>query len=718
MRKFIVLISISLFLFTNSDCFGQWIQTNGPYGNGIVRSFAVLGTDIYGGSYELGVFRSTNNGDSWYQTSLNNKAVNSLYGNGSALYCAATDGGYKTTDNGITWTKIVDISTNAFFSFNGKLFVGTYLGVYTSTNGGENWTSSGLEGKSVNVFIANGTNIFAGIYNGYNTNAGVYLSTDFGTSWTLVTLANISIKSFASSGNNVFALSHSGVIYQTSDNGSSWISHINPSYTAEFSSMAMSGTNLYAGTVALYGVYGRLLKSTDYGSNWTILNAGAPGDQSPIALLTNGNDIFAGYEHVSQTDIYRSTDNGASWTINNTGILFKLSLNIASVGSTVYTGTYCGGVYATTNNGDSWYSTNNGLPDLAVWSLTSTTSGGVLLAGVGDSGLYRSSNGGGNWIKSGISNHQIEHIVVSGNNVYIGGYSTYNQGGVYMSTDNGLNWTSMGMDWETISALGVCGNYVFAAKNNNGLYRTSINGTTWVPVNNGLTNQSISSVVSIGTNVFVGTSGNGVFLSTNYGDSWTEVNSGLPFNGNVYIYNLIPYGSYLFAGILGNLSSGNTNTLFMSTNNGATWLNKSQGFDTSIICIYDICVANNYVFAATRISCGQGDYGKSVWRRSYSETIGINKISSTVPNDFKLYQNYPNPFNPVTTIKFDISNSSFVTLEIFDIAGRKIASLVNEKLNLGGYSVSWDASKYPSGIYFYRLKTDNHMDIKKMMLVK
>jgi hypothetical protein len=93
---------------------------------------------------------------------------------------------------------------------------------------------------------------------------------------------------------------------------------------------------------------------------------------------------------------------------------------------------------------------------------------------------------------------------------------------------------------------------------------------------------------------------------------------------------------------------------------------------------------------------------------------------------FNLKQNYPNPFNPVTTIKYQIPKSSFVVLKIYDVLGNEVATLVNEKLSSGGYEVDWDGSGYPSGVYFYKLITDDpesssgqrFVDVKKMVLVK
>jgi hypothetical protein len=86
--------------------------------------------------------------------------------------------------------------------------------------------------------------------------------------------------------------------------------------------------------------------------------------------------------------------------------------------------------------------------------------------------------------------------------------------------------------------------------------------------------------------------------------------------------------------------------------------------------------------------------------------------------DYTLYQNYPNPFNPSTTLSFVIGQSSFVSLKIFDVLGNEIATLVNEEKPVGSYEVEFDASSFPSGIYFYQLRAGEFIQSKKMSLIK
>ena len=96
----------------------------------------------------------------------------------------------------------------------------------------------------------------------------------------------------------------------------------------------------------------------------------------------------------------------------------------------------------------------------------------------------------------------------------------------------------------------------------------------------------------------------------------------------------------------------------------------------------------------------------------------VGNENDKIPTEFTLLQNYPNPFNPSTTITFSIPTEEFVSLEVFNSLGEKIEDLVNETKPAGNYSVSFDASKLTSGIYFYNISTGNFFQTRKMMLVK
>ena len=98
--------------------------------------------------------------------------------------------------------------------------------------------------------------------------------------------------------------------------------------------------------------------------------------------------------------------------------------------------------------------------------------------------------------------------------------------------------------------------------------------------------------------------------------------------------------------------------------------------------------------------------------------VGIKAITNEIPIEFSLSQNYPNPFNPSTTIRFSIPEESFVTIKVFNTLGEEITTLINENIIAGNYEVDFDASKLPSGIYFYKLQSETFVETKKMVLMR
>jgi hypothetical protein len=109
------------------------------------------------------------------------------------------------------------------------------------------------------------------------------------------------------------------------------------------------------------------------------------------------------------------------------------------------------------------------------------------------------------------------------------------------------------------------------------------------------------------------------------------------------------------------------------------------------------------------------------WDKIFDEikeaTTGV-KRESVIPDGFKLLQNYPNPFNPTTDVGFRIANFEFVSLKVFDLLGREVATLVNEEKPVGSYELTWNAANLPGGVYFYQLKAGSFIEIKKMILLR
>lgn len=128
--------------------------------------------------------------------------------------------------------------------------------------------------------------------------------------------------------------------------------------------------------------------------------------------------------------------------------------------------------------------------------------------------------------------------------------------------------------------------------------------------------------------------------------------------------------------------------------------------DENVLIIYDANIANVYWQEfAKRLSDAGG-------------TVSVQQIGSEVPGSFEVSQNYPNPFNPETSIEFSVPVTGLVKLSIYDALGREVETLVNNEMAAGKYIAKWNASKFASGVYFYRLQADNFVKTYRMMLVK
>ena len=367
----------------------------------------------------------------------------------------------------------------------------------------------------------------------------------------------------------------------------------------------------------------------------------------------------------------------------------KYVWSMAAKGDTIFAGTN-DGVYISVNNGANWSLTNlNQAGDFLL------IDGNNVIAGT-SFGVYRTTNNGQNWSLLGISNRSVWAIAKKDNNIFAGttGY------GVYRSTDNGVNWEISLQKTTQISSLTIKDNYIFAGDwMSPTIYVSSNNGSTWDSTSlGGPFTRVVLSLAVKGSIVFAGTDNYGIFYTTNNGINWTQSSLSEP---SVICINV--NGNNIFAGTAFALPGG----VFLSTNNGTSWIIKNQGMGNRYI--WSMTSNSQYIFAGT---------DSTIWRHSLSEIIGIQNISTEIPSSYSLGQNYPNPFNPITVISFSLPVVSNATLKVYDLMGREVQTLVNEKLQAGTYEVTFDGSGLTSGVYFYKLMTEGFSETKRMLLIK
>jgi photosystem II stability/assembly factor-like uncharacterized protein len=364
-----------------------------------------------------------------------------------------------------------------------------------------------------------------------------------------------------------------------------------------------------------------------------------------------------------------------------------------------------GAILHTTNGGTNWINTfsptNEHLYD--VHFVNQST--GIA---VGSNGVYiRTTNAGGSWSVNfaGLDMYSLHFINATT------GFMSGESGAIFKTTDAGLNWNGIG-----VSGL-----------DNNGIYFLSgTTGFTCGPVPN-LSTSSIKKTTNNGSNWIEGFNGNGILnnimfyddqkgwacgnsgrvvITTNSGSTWT---SSFPVGSNIRLNDIYFSEPEEFGNGTTGWIAADSGKIFTSTNSGVNW--SAQSTPTTEYLYAVRVIANTTGWAV-------GSNGTILKTTNGGVTIGIQQISNEVPKDFSLSQNYPNPFNPVTNIKFSITLSSFVNLTVYDASGREVETLVNGSLKAGTYNADWNAGKYTSGVYFYRITTGDFISTKKMILVK
>lgn len=379
----------------------------------------------------------------------------------------------------------------------------------------------------------------------------------------------------------------------------------------------------------------------------------------------------------------------AQWTQSSGFYPYSNVQALTTNGTVLFASTGSDAVYKSTDSGVNWtqttYFSYGNIPTLG-------TIGTIVYAGSNGNGVYKTFNNGTNWTQTSLNDKAVISMLISGDTIYAGVLDS----GIFISRNVGMGWTHMTLNTKSIRSLAKSGNYLYAGTfDTTGLYISSNGGNTWSL--SSLNRKAVYSLAVNGNYIYAGTKDSGIYISSNYGVTWTQN----PLN-NTSVYCITYYYSIIFIGT-------NSRGVLMSSNNGASWVQKNEGFPILTI-VHDLMIAHNYIFAGTS--------NNTVWRRPYAEIIGIKNISNELPERFSLSQNYPNPFNPNTIIKFKVKDSRLVSLKIFDNSGKEIENLVNIKINPGEYEVRWNATNYPSGVYFYKLRAGIFSETKKMVLLK
>ncbi|MDQ3022668.1 MAG: T9SS type A sorting domain-containing protein [Bacteroidota bacterium] len=285
----------------------------------------------------------------------------------------------------------------------------------------------------------------------------------------------------------------------------------------------------------------------------------------------------------------------------------------------------------------------------------------------------------------------------------------YGVGSIYLSQCKFWKSTNRGFNWSEIQASGM--NYFDRPSikinplNRNGI--TIASNKLWKSYDAGSTINFISDLPIYASDLLIDYADSSLYIFNSIHGIYKSTNGGL----NFFQCSEIHCNKLLIDPDNHNvLYAGTDNGLFRSIDGGNIWSLYFNNFNNSndILGIVKYKNDGDTVFVSNYFSVYK------VWE----SLVNINIVSNNIPAQILLSQNYPNPFNPTTHLEFRISNLEFVSLKVYDILGNEVTTLVNENKPAGNYSVEFNGEGLPSGIYFYKLETENFSETKRMILLK
>ena len=664
----------------------------------------------------------------------------------------------KTTNNGVNWNvsnKVSGIveSFKYYYQYdNNIIFIGSDVGkIFKSTNGGANFSLCGTTGYST-IFSIQMLDLNTGFACDYSK---LYKTTNGGVNWVVLLSYTNTFNSMVFFNENYGLLTSSPMegattLKRTSNGGVSWNDTIFPS------GGILRIEKSFNSTSAIAYNNGRIIKTTNMGLGWITMNPTNPVYNSGMFVLDE-NNLFGTYNN----NFYTSTNGGTNWVQKTFTEYFPSAMANKIVFSSPTTGYVMGWnnkIYYTTNAGDNWTTITSatGQGTAATWlkdyAFTDNNTG--FICGWNNT-LLKTTDAGDTWVnKTSPFNGHISGICfVNANTGYTTGGNS-GVGNVAKTTDGGESWnftytinsyssankikffdastgivtvlydqvyrtTDGGYNWVLLSPTTIYSVYDICILNSNTgfmsgsmsnsekrIYKTTDAGATWNQVFGGNGNY-----VGFYSMKFINSStgycsGYGLLKTTNGGNNWFQVNTPTTsFCTTIEIVN----NSIMYLSSYG--------VVYKSTDAGYSWgpLNIPTNERIEFAKFFDantgiIAGDNNIILRTTN---GGGNFVSN---------INNNEI---IPSSYSLGQNYPNPFNSMTNFKFSMLNAGDIKVVVYDIQGREVQTLVNERLQAGTYEVKFDGSMLTSGVYFYRMvvrhggsSTGDFTETKRMLLIK
>jgi photosystem II stability/assembly factor-like uncharacterized protein len=367
-------------------------------------------------------------------------------------------------------------------------------------------------------------------------------------------------------------------------------------------------------------------------------------------------DANTGYIACSGGLVLKTINGGINWSSHQAGSNNLIGIDFID-NMTGWVSGHNGTISKTTNGGLNWTNQNSptNLNLFFVQFLNEHT--GYISS---DAGVLKTTNGGEQWFYSFYSSDPVYAVYFLNENT---GWFGNNIGNQFLSSNGGVHW----LYTQNVPATGNIA-YYFIDENtgwsvgyNNRIIKTTNGGYDWERQLNGLSDYTQLRDVE--------------FINNSSGTGWI-----------VGLYN----------------------TVLKTENGGNNWQSQSMPVNGDFTAVKFINSKTGWIIGMQGIILKTVDEGLT----------NLNNTNISDPVSFELFQNYPNPFNPTTSIKFSIPNSGNISLKVYDRLGKEVAELADGFRSAGTYEINFDASHLSSGIYFYKLVTNNLVNTKKMTLIK
>ena len=675
------------------------------------------------------IYRSTNAGTTWASYTVSSDNLRSVFSLGNDVWIGGSNGNvYKTTKSN---SPVTAINTGSSVTLNSVCFVNANTGfvcgdggsLYKTVNGGLNWSisNSGITNENLNAVSFSDEN------NGVAVSKGgkIFITTNGGSDWTVTAgvTANdlLDVKYFS---DGIIAVGTNGTIL-TKETTGSWNTVIT---RTESDIRGVTGSSLNNARVC--GGGGFIRNNLNSRSNFFNFEINP--------MMANLVDIFyydanTGFAVSSLNNaIIKTTNGGQSWDLpSGTGVSYNWVQKTPSgsgIGNNLCMHpkdknsafvVYGNKVYVSRDRSETWTQISTiSIGTRAHSFYVSPNDTNIWLAAIESSPdcIVRSTNYGLTWsniIAYDFSSYG-QPLEMDQNNPSTFYFAPSNSSGlgVFKSTNNGANFTLISAYNNSainqpcdLIVMWDSSNVMYMGDDGADIFKSTNSGLTWNQVKPG----SSSEVPSMCNSVFdksicyATTWGSSqVFKTSNHGDTWniTSNNSGSGWGSDLCREDptLVLTGNY-------------GSQAYLTTNGGANFFNVNTGLSGAGAGI--MVPERGYM-----LNMQTGSLYKLNVVYTVLTNVNENTVSNLNPGNYELSQNYPNPFNPSTNIRFSLPNSGNISLKVYDQLGKEVTSLAEGFRNSGTYEISFNAANLSSGIFFYKLVTNDISLTKKMILVK